>query len=81
MFQNNRELTPDKLKEFAGKIGLDVARWEKDLNAPETQAADRQGDGQEARAADVSGTPTFFVDGKRVMNRSFEGFKQMIDER
>jgi protein-disulfide isomerase len=32
------------------------------------------------RAADVQGTPTFFVGGKRVMNRSVEGFKQLIDE-
>jgi protein-disulfide isomerase len=79
MFQNMRELGPDKLKEYAGKIGLDVARFEKDFNAPETQQQVEK-EMAEARAADVSGTPTFFVDGKRVMNRSFEGFKQMIDE-
>ena len=78
-FQNSRELSADKLKEYAGKIGLDVPRWEKDMNSPETQATvDKEM--QEARAADVSGTPTFFVGGKRVMNRSFDGFKQMIDE-
>jgi protein-disulfide isomerase len=27
----------------------------------------------------VQGTPTFFVGGKRLMNRSVDGFKQMID--
>jgi protein-disulfide isomerase len=78
MFQNNRELGYDKLKEYAGKIGLDVARWEKDYNSPEVQQqVDREL--SEGRAADVSGTPTFFVNGKRVMNRSFDGFKDMIE--
>ena len=78
MFQNNRALTFDNLKDYAGKIGLDVARWEKDFNAPEVQAQiDKEM--AEGRSADVSGTPTFFVNGKRVMNRSFDGFKDMID--
>ncbi len=79
MFKNNRELTYDKLKEYAGQIGLDVARWEKDFASPEVQAQiDKEM--AEGRAADVQGTPTFFVNGKRLGNRSLEGFKQMIDE-
>jgi protein-disulfide isomerase len=79
MFKNNRELTFDKLKEYAGQIGLDVARWEKDFAASDVQ---QQIDKElaEGRAADVQGTPTFFVNGKRVTNRSLDGFKQMIDE-
>ena len=78
MFQNMRELGVDKLKEYAGKVGLDVPRWEKDFNAPEVQQQVER-EMAEGRAADVSGTPTFFVNGKRVMNRSFEGFKDMVD--
>jgi protein-disulfide isomerase len=78
LFANNRELGVDKLKEYAGKIGLDVGKWEKDMNSPEVQQQiDKEQ--QEARAADVQGTPTFFVGGKRLQNRSPEGFKQMID--
>ena len=79
IFKNNRELSFDKLKEYAGQVGLDVARWEKDFNSPEVQQQidKEQADG---RAADVQGTPTFFIAGKRVSNRSVEGFKQMIDD-
>ena len=79
IFKNNRELSYDKLKEYAGQVGLDVARWEKDYNSPDVQQAiDKElADG---RAADVQGTPTFFVNGKRVANRSLDGFKQMIDD-
>ena len=79
MFKNNRELTYDKLKEYAGQIGLDVARWEKDYNSPDVQSQiDKEK--SEGAAADVQGTPTFFVAGKRVANRSLDGFKQMIDD-
>ena len=79
MFKNQRELSFDKLKDYAKQIGLDVARWEKDFNSPEVQQQiDKES--AEGRAADVQGTPTFFVGGKRVMNRSVDGFKQIIDE-
>jgi len=78
MFQNARDLGGDKLKEYAGKIGLDVARWEKDYNSSEVEQR-VQKDMAEGRSADVNGTPTFFVNGKRVMNRSVEGFKDMIE--
>jgi protein-disulfide isomerase len=78
IFQNMRELGGDKLKEYAGRIGLDVARWEKDVASPEVQQEVEQ-DMAVARRAEVSGTPTFFVNGKRVMNRSVDGFKDMIE--
>ncbi len=78
MFANNRELGVDKLKEYAGKIGLDVGKFETDMNSPETAKQIEQ-EQAEARNADVQGTPTFFVGGKRLQNRSIDGFKQMID--
>jgi len=78
MFANNRELGVDKLKEYAGKIGLDVAKFEADMNSPEVAKQIEQ-EQAEARNADVQGTPTFFVGGKRLQNRSIDGFKQMID--
>jgi protein-disulfide isomerase len=79
LFANNRDLGQDKLKEYAKQIGLDVARWEKDLNSPDIQA-EIDADGKVAQTAEVRGTPSFFVGGKRVMNRSVEGFKQMVDD-
>lgn len=79
LFQNPRELGADKLKEYAGKVGLNVGQWEKDLAAPDIQ---QQIDKEmaEGRSADVTGTPTIFVNGKRLQNRSIEGFKQAIDD-
>ncbi len=34
----------------------------------------------QGRAADVQGTPTFFIGGRRVTNRSVDGFRRMIDD-
>jgi protein-disulfide isomerase len=79
LFENNRALQPEKLKEYAQQIGLDAAKFEQDMNSPEIQ---KQIDEEMklAQQSEVSGTPSLFLNGKRVMNRSFEGLKQMIDE-
>src|SRR5438874_13768803 len=74
LFENNRELSYDKLKEYAGRIGLNIQLWEEDFQALDVQQAVSR-DMRTGRAADVDGTPAFFVNGKRVMDRSFETFK------
>jgi protein-disulfide isomerase len=79
LFKNQRALGADQLKDYAKQIGLDVPKWEKDMNSPEI-ASQISTEQKEAQASDVRGTPTIFVGGKRVMNRSVEGFKQLIDE-
>jgi protein-disulfide isomerase len=78
IFQNQRQLGPDKFVEFAQKLELDVPQFQKDMESPEILAQINR-EMQEAKAADVTGTPTIFVNGKRLMNRSFDGFKQMIE--
>jgi protein-disulfide isomerase len=78
LFANARELTPDNFKKWAGELGIDVPKFEKDMASPEVQAAIDK-DMQEAKAADVTGTPTIFVNGKRLQQRSMDGFKAAID--
>jgi protein-disulfide isomerase len=78
IFENQRQLGPEKYTEFAEKLSLDVPQFQKDMESPEILAQINR-EMQEARAADVTGTPTIFVNGKRLMNRSFDGFKQMIE--
>ena len=78
LFGNQRELSPENYKKWAGELKLDLAKFEKDMASPEVQSQiDKEM--QEARAADVTGTPTIFVNGKRLQQRSFEGFKAAID--
>ena len=78
MFKNPRELQPEKLKEYAKQIGLDVPKFEKDMASPEVQAQ-VDADMKDATGAEVRGTPTFFVNGKRLGQRSMDDFKTAID--
>jgi protein-disulfide isomerase len=78
IFRNQRDLSPEKLTELAGSLQLDVMQFEKDMESPEVLAQISR-EQQEGKSADVVGTPTIFVNGKRLMNRSLDGFKQMID--
>jgi len=78
LFENQRQLSPEKYTEFAEKLALDVTQFQKDMESPEVLAQINR-DMQDGKAADVSGTPTLFVNGKRLVNRSLDGFKQMID--
>jgi protein-disulfide isomerase len=78
LFAHQRALSPDNLKQYAQEIGLDVAKFEKDMASPEVQKQ-IDDDVKLAQEVQVRGTPTLFLNGKRVMNRSFEGIKEMID--
>jgi protein-disulfide isomerase len=78
LFRNQRDLSPEKLSQLAGSLQLDVMQFEKDMESPEVLAQISR-EQQEGKSADVVGTPTIFVNGKRLINRSLDGFRQMID--
>ena len=79
LFANQQALQPDNFKQYAQELGMDVAKFEQDMNSPEVQQQIQE-DMQLARQSAVNGTPTLFLAGKRVQNRSLDGIKQMIDE-
>ncbi len=72
------KLTPEKLHTFAKELQLDMAQFEKDMQAPETTKALQQ-DMYDAQKATVEGTPTIFINGWPLGDRSVEGFQKMID--
>jgi len=78
LFKNQRALQPEKLKEYAQQIGLDVAQFEKDMNSDEVKKQ-VEADMTEARKLGVRGTPTIFVNGKLLRNRSVEGIKEIAE--
>jgi protein-disulfide isomerase len=79
LFANQRSLSPETIKQFAQDIGLDMAKFEQDMASPEIQQQINQ-EIQEGAKAMVRGTPSLYVNGKKVANRSVEGIKQMVDE-
>jgi protein-disulfide isomerase len=67
-----------RFSEFAKQIGLNVPLFEKTMKDPglEQIIAKDLRDGADAA---VTGTPSLYLNGRKVNDRSLEGFKKMID--
>ncbi len=84
LFEANNSRQPDALKQdkvdqMAKDIGLDMERYQRDLNAPETAQVIRDDQAQAAKLG-ANGTPHFFIDGARVSGAlPFESFKAVIE--
>ena len=78
LFDNQRELAPEQIKQYAGELGLDLAKFEADMKSEQVKAQVQE-DMQLGQRVGVRGTPTIFVNGKIVQNRSLDGFKELID--
>ena len=73
------KLSPEKIDEIAKKIGLDMKKFKEDMKSPAIgQRLAR--DLLDAREVGVTGTPTLFINGRRVKNRSLKVIQKMIDE-
>jgi Na+/H+ antiporter NhaA len=64
LFQHQNELRPMDLLRYAGELELDVERFGNDLRK-HTGAPRIAGDVDSADLSGVSGTPTFFINGRR----------------
>src|SRR2546426_7104604 len=84
LFEANNSRQPDALKQervdaMARDIGLDMERYQRDLNGPETAQAIRDDQAQAAKLG-ANGTPHFFINGARVSGAMpFESFKAVIE--
>ncbi len=72
------QLSDDVISNAAVKLNLDIAQFNKDMNSPEVRQQINK-DMLDAQKAGVTGTPTIFINGKRLKNRSPQGFQEMID--
>ena len=78
LFANQRALSPEQIDGYAKKIGLDMKRFKADVDSDavkEQVEADRR----LARRAGVRGTPTVFVNGRLLQDRTVDGFRALID--
>jgi protein-disulfide isomerase len=64
LFRHQDALRPGELVRYAGELGLDVERFRDDLRR-RTRAARVAEDVDSADLSGVSGTPTFFINGRR----------------
>ena len=79
LFKNYNNLNAEKFDELAQAVGLDMKQFNQDRQNP-ALAAMVQRDLKDGVEAGVRGTPSIFVNGRLLQQRSLPGFKQIIDE-
>ncbi len=78
LYANQAALEVDRLKEYASRVGLDRTQFDAAL-AGNTFAEEVLHDVRDGDRAGVNGTPTIFINGRRVTERSYEGLKAAIE--
>ena len=66
------------IRKTAQDLGLDMEKFEQAMKNPETTAVIRK-DMQDGGKAGVGGTPSIFINGRKLKNRGLNGFKAVID--
>ena len=78
LFENFSSLDDAKIQDIAKELGLDMEKFNRDLNDASVQhLIDR--DISDAEKASVQGTPTIFINGKALKNRRPNEFQEMIE--
>jgi len=80
LFANQRQLDRPSLERYAQQIGLDLNKFKAALDSGKYRARVQQ-DSDEGQRNGAGGTPTFFVNGRKVVGaQPFTAFKAAIDE-
>ena len=78
LMQNQSSLGVDKLKSFADELGLDRARFDAALDSGKfTESVQR--DVEDGMKLGVKGTPSLFINGRRVTASTYEELKASVD--
>ena len=72
------QLSNEQLEQFAKELDLDMDRFRKERGNPEITSLINR-DLREGSRIGVRGTPTIFVNGKRLEQRSIEAFSSVIE--
>jgi protein-disulfide isomerase len=79
LFKDYNRLNNEKIREISGKLGLDMQKFATDTRSPEVLATVTR-DMSDAARAGVRGTPTVFINGRLLRNRSLRGFQVVIEK-
>src|SRR5262249_43366369 len=80
LFENQAHLAREDVMRYAAEIGLDVKRFQSDLDS-QVVADQIRADQELAKRFGAVGTPAFFINGRSIHGlQAFAGFKRTIDE-
>jgi protein-disulfide isomerase len=78
LFRSQSALGVDKLRQYATDLGLDRARFDASLDSG--KFADKvQRDLMDGRKLGINGTPTVYINGKRIADNSYESLKATVE--
>lgn len=78
VFENYNKLSSELLEQIAQELDLDLDRFREDQSSQEISSLINR-DLQEGGRIGVRGTPTIFINGKRLNQRSPEAFSAAIE--
>jgi protein-disulfide isomerase len=78
LFANQRALAPEQIDGYARQLGLDMPRFQADM-ASDAAKAQVEADRRLARRAGVRGTPTVFINGRLLQDRTLDGARALIE--
>lgn len=79
LFKDYNRLNTQKVKEIAQQLNLDMEKFERDQKDPGIGKIINR-DLSEGNRVGVRGTPTVFINGRLLRNRSQAGFQAMIEK-
>ena len=79
LFENYNKLNAGIIEELAMELELDMEKFQKDMKSNKVKKR-LDLDMRDAKRANVTGTPTVFINGRRLKRRSLDGFTKLIDE-
>lgn len=78
LFANFNKIDDGKIDEIARSVGLNMEQFKQDMKNPALTGI-VQRDLKDGVDAGVRGTPSIFINGRLLQQRSLEGFKNAID--
>lgn len=78
LYQDFRSLNEEKIQQIAARLQLNMDRFERDRKSPDIRRHIIN-DVQNGRDAGVRGTPTVFINGKRISTRELANIHQLIE--
>ncbi len=80
LFANARALTRPDLEKYGQELGLNMARFKKDMDDPKTKELVEK-DSADGTAVGANGTPAFYINGRELSGaQPFPAFQAVIDE-
>jgi protein-disulfide isomerase len=78
LFKNYNVINDTKIQDIAKELGLDMEKFNKDMQSPAIKSLIAR-DVDNGRQIGVRGTPTIFINGKTLSNRSLPEIFQVIE--